>query len=151
LGPARGRWRRWQLAILEGPGLSLEADEVNQALTGVSVRRPWADVDLWELFLSLPAEAKFPDLRRKGLVRDLLRGSVPDEILDRRSKTFFNDAVLARIDYAALRRWVSAPAHRIPGVDYERLGQRLEQEDLDAAGFIWARDLAAVHAFLALW
>ncbi len=145
------RWGDAQLAALRGPDLSLEADEVNQAFTGVRVRRPWTDVDLWELFLSLPAEIKFPDRRRKGLVRDLLRGTVPDAILDRRSKTYFDEYAMERADYADLRRWLVDPEHRIGGVDYERLAQHLDNGDLDLPGFVWAKDLATAHAFLGLW
>jgi len=115
------------------------------------VRRPWADVDLWEFFLSLPAEVKFPDGGNKTLVRRLLAGRLPDEILLRKSKTVFDESVRARIDYAVLRRWLEGPPHRVDGVDYEKLGGHLEREDLDLPGFIWARDLAGVHAFLGQW
>lgn len=147
----RHRWRRAQLAAFTGPGLSLEADELVQAVVGVRARRPWADVDLWEFFLSLPAETKFPDGRSKTLVRRLLKGTVPDAILERRTKTVFDDAVLPRIDYAFLRRWLTAPAHRVTGVDYSKLAVLLDREDLDVRGFLLARDLAAVHAFLGQW
>jgi asparagine synthase (glutamine-hydrolysing) len=151
VAPPGDRWLQAQLSAFKGPGLSLEADETLQALMGVRVRRPWADVDLWEFFLSLPAETKFPDGRSKTLVRRLLVGKVPDEILQRRSKTVFDDSVRARIDYAVLRRWLLAPDHRLKDVDYQKLGGHLEREDLDLSGFIWARDLAAVQAFLAQW
>jgi asparagine synthase (glutamine-hydrolysing) len=147
----RDRWRAWQAKAFVGPGISGEADEVAQAVAGVVVRRPWADIDLWEFFLRLPAQTKFPSGRRKGLVRALLRGHVPNEILDRRGKTFFDEAIRTRIDYAELRRWLVAPAQRIRGVDYEMLAERLRAEHLDLTEFMWARDLAAVHAFLAQW
>jgi asparagine synthase (glutamine-hydrolysing) len=147
----RDRWRQTQLGVFVGAGLSLEADEVVQALSGVRVRRPWADVDLWEFFLSLPAEMKFPDPKSKTLVRRLLAGRVPDEILTRRSKTVFDESISAKIDYDVLRRWLIAPAYRMTGVDYAKLAGHLEREDLGLPGFIWARDLAAVHAFLGQW
>ena len=56
------------------------------------------------LFLSLPAEAKHPDSNYKGLVRRLLRGRVPDEILDRTQKTVFNDSILKYRQAAASTR-----------------------------------------------
>lgn len=149
--PVRERWRRLQLSGFVGPGLSLEADEVCQAVCGVRARKPWTDIDLWELFLSLPAEQKFPDLRPKGLVRDLLRGRVPDEILDRRDKTVFDEAALAEVDYVTLRRYLLAPNHRLVGVDYDRLAERLNAEQLGTVDYAWARNLANVHAFLSLW
>lgn len=149
--PRGQRWRDAQLAGLRGTDISLETDEVNQAFTGVRVRRPWADVDVWEFFLSLPAEVKFPDTRSKGLVRDLLRGTVPDAILDRRSKTYFDEHAMNHGDYVDLRNWLIDSEHHIGGVDYDRLTHHLENEDLDLPGFVWAKDLATAHAFLALW
>jgi asparagine synthase (glutamine-hydrolysing) len=129
----------------------MEADDICQELCGVRRRRPWADVDLWEFFLSLRAEVKFPDTRGKTLVRRLLRGRVPDAILDRRDKTLFDEAVMKRIDYPALRRWLLDPPDRIPGVDYRELKARLENESLEITDFMWAKDLASVHAFLSQW
>lgn len=149
--PVKDRWLQLQLTGFVGPGLSMEANEIFQALYGIRVRMPWADVDLWEFFLSLPAELKFPDARRKGLVRRFLRGSVPDAILDRQDKTVFNDAIMARIDYPALRRWLIKPRYAIEGIDYAMLAERLRREDFELADYLWAIDLAGVHAFLDHW
>jgi asparagine synthase (glutamine-hydrolysing) len=149
--PARGRWAKVQLSPFSGVGLTMEADDVCQQLCGLVCRRPWADVDLWEFFLSLPAEVKFPDTRGKTLVRGLLRGRVPDPILDRRDKTYFDDSVRASIDYPILRRWLTDPPHRLRGVRYELLRERLEGGTLELSEFRWAKDLASVHAFLSRW
>jgi len=151
LVPARRRWRTLQLGAFTGPGISMEGDDVCQELCGVRARRPWADVDLWEFFLSLPAEVKFPDAQGKSLVRRLLRGRVPDAILDRTDKTYFDDSVLARIDYPALDRWLLEPDYRIDGVNYRLLRERLERRNLGLVDLAWAMDLAGVHAFLSLW
>lgn len=147
---ARERWRDEQTVSWMGPGLTMEAEEVCQAVMGVRTRRPWADVDLWQFFLSLPAEQKFPNLARKGLVRRLLRGKIPDEIIERRQKTVFDESLMARIEYPELKRWLVAPEHRFPGVDYDGLVATLEREDLDLTGYLWAKDLAIAHAFVAL-
>jgi asparagine synthase (glutamine-hydrolysing) len=147
----RRRWWEAQLGGFRGPGLSVEANEVVQEVCGVRLRRSWTDVDLWEFFLSLPAEQKFPDVTTKGLVRRLLRGRVPDEVLDRSEKTVFNDSVADRIDHADLRRWLGDAPPLIPGVDYDRLAKRLADEDMGVFEYLWARDLASIHAFIALW
>jgi asparagine synthase (glutamine-hydrolysing) len=144
-------WSAQQVAAFAGPGLTVEADNVTEAVNGIVVRRPWADVDLWQFFLSLPAEAKFPNVTRKGLMRTWLRGRVPDEILDRPTKTVFNDSIVQRIDYDELGRWLVRPATRLPGVRYDLLEDRLSARDMDAREFEWAKDLAAAHAFLGLW
>jgi hypothetical protein len=149
--PVRERWRSLQLSGFIGPGISLEAEEVTQAVTGVRSRRPWTDIDLWELFLSLPAEQKFPDLRPKGLVRDLLKSRLPAFILDRKDKTVFDEAALARLDYATLRRLLVNPEHRLAGVDYSQLADRIASENFGVVDYAWAANLANVHAFLAQW
>lgn len=149
--PVRERWNRSQLAGFIGPGIALEAEEICQEVCDIRVRRPWTDVDLWELFLGLPAEQKFPDLRPKGLVRDLLRGRVPDAILDRTDKTVFDEAGLARIDYPTLRRYLVGQEHRVKGIDYEALAELLRTETLSRIDLEWAKNLANAHAFLAQW
>lgn len=148
--PARDRWGTYQLGGFIGPGLSMESDTIVQELCGIRVRRPWADVDLWEFFLGLRAETKFPDARRKALARDLLRDRVPDFILDRKGKVVFDDSIMERIDYVALRRWLVDPPVRVSGVDYGLLEKHLADEDFGLWDHIWAKDLASVHAFLAL-
>jgi asparagine synthase (glutamine-hydrolysing) len=147
VGPRR-RWSKLQASPFAGAGSSVEAEEVCQVVCGVRARRPFADVDLWTFFLSLPAEVKFPDTRAKSLLRRLLRGRVPGEILDRRDKTMFDDALLANIDYQTLRRLLIDPPHRMDGVDYKALGEILNRREIRIVDYIWVTRLAAVHAFL---
>jgi len=149
--PVRERWLSSQLSALGGPGLTNEADEVCQELCGIVSRRPWADVDLFEFFFSLPAEVKYMGRRRKDLIRVLMRGRVPDSILDRPTKTIFNTSIMARVDYGELRRWLTDPPVRMEGIRYDLLADRLGHEDLSLLEYQWAKDLACVHAFLALW
>ena len=151
LAPGHRRWSAVQTVPLQGCPITMEAGEACAALAGVTVGRPFGDVDLWEFFLSLPAEIKFPDLRSKTLLRKLLRGRVPDQILDRRDKTFFDAHVMAHIDYATLRRYLVNPRHRMPSVDYDRLASRLERQDLKLIDWFWVNDLVRVHAFLNQW
>lgn len=149
--PARKRWSAQQLAALKGSTIMMDADELCAAVSGVTVRRPFVDIDLWEFFLSMPAEVKFPDLRSKTLVRTLLRGKLPDAILDRRDKTVFNDHMMAQVDYRILRRFLVSPNHEVKGVDYRRLAAHIEREDFTLVDWVWANTLVRVHAFLSLW
>jgi hypothetical protein len=151
LPPGRFRWSAQQLVAFDGATITMEADELCAALSGVTVRRPFTDIDLWEFFLSLPAEIKFPDLRWKTLERRLLRGKLPDMILDRRDKTFFDDHIMSQVDYPTLRQFLVAPNHHINGVDYQRLAAHIEREDFNLIEWYWAKDLARIHAFLSLW
>jgi asparagine synthase (glutamine-hydrolysing) len=149
--PGRERWLALQTLPLEGCPITMEGGEMCAALSGVTVRRPFADIDLWEFFLSLPAEIKYPDLRSKTLMRQLLRGRVPNEILDRRKKTYFDDHVMSQVDYAMLRQYLSKPKHPIVGVDYGLLEERLQKQDLNLVEWIWVNDLVRIHAFLSQW
>ena len=147
----RKRWAGEQLSTWTRPEMWLEADEICQARCGVIVRRPWADVDLWEFFLSLPAAVKFGDVQRKGLVRRLLYGKLPSEVLERTDKTVFDEVGMAQLDYVGLRHWLSTPRHRLSGVNYRILAEHLQREDLRLADLRWVTDLASVQAFLAQW
>jgi asparagine synthase (glutamine-hydrolysing) len=151
LAPARQRWLNLQTSAFGGSSETLAADEVVAAIHGLDVRRPFVDVDLWEFFLSLRAEVKFPDTRRKTLVKRCLRGRLPDAILDRRDKTVFGEHLLTHADYDVMRRYIADPPHRIAGVDYRRLGERLDQGGFTLWEYCWARDLTSAHAFLANW
>ena len=149
--PARRRWLEHQLDPLVGVGAySFDADALCAAVCGVHVRRPLVDVDLWEFVLSLPAEVKFPDAVPKSLLRETVRGRLPDELLDRTDKTFFNDFALRTADYEGIRRLALASELRIHGVDYGLLAERVEARDLDVVELLWAYDLARAHAFLEL-
>jgi asparagine synthase (glutamine-hydrolysing) len=151
LPSSRERWRQFQLVGTEGATITIEADEICAAIAGITIRRPMADIDLWEFFLSLPAEIKHPDLRFKILAHGKMRGILPDEILDRRRKTVFDDHIMTHLDYDTLERLLVRPRGRMPGVDYKRLAQRIKRRDLNRFDWFWARDLAWIHAFLNAW
>jgi asparagine synthase (glutamine-hydrolysing) len=152
LRPARKRWLEHQLDPLLGVGsYSFDADAVCAAYHGVRVRRPLADVDLWEFVLTLPAEIKFPNAVPKSLLRESVRGRLPDALLDRDDKTFFDDFALRTADYEGLRRWILETDVRIDGVDYGLLASRIHARDMPVVELLWAYDLARVHAYLDLW
>jgi asparagine synthase (glutamine-hydrolysing) len=148
--PARKRWSTQEIVAFKGTTLLDEALDVCSDLCGVTVRRPFADIDLWEFFLSLPAEIKVPDLRLKTFLRGLLRGKVPDAILDRRDKTVFNDHIMARIDYSSLRKYLLNSSFKVQGINYQRLAARIERNEVNMFDWMMANALVRVHAFLSL-
>jgi asparagine synthase (glutamine-hydrolysing) len=149
--PARRRFRHQQLTPIWGSPVTHEADEICAAYFGHQTRRPFADIDLWEFFLSLPAEVKFPNPRIfKALMREVLRGRLPDEVVDRPTKTVFNEYFLSDPGYATLRRWILESDYRMPGVRYDVLEDRLRAEDLPMPELMLANELASVHAFVEL-
>jgi asparagine synthase (glutamine-hydrolysing) len=149
--PARRRWLDTQLSPIQSPFICFEALDLLAAHCGVHERKPLADVDLWEFCLSLRAETKFPDDVPKSLVRRSMRGYLPREIVERKDKTVFDEHMLGTADYEGLQRWILDSQHRIAGVDYALLRERIERRALPLFELIWAYDLARAHAFLSRW
>src|SRR5262249_26995692 len=54
----------------------------------LEVRAPFLQPDLTGFILSLPTSVKFPGFTRKRLLRDLMRGRIPDSIIDRPKQGF---------------------------------------------------------------
>jgi asparagine synthase (glutamine-hydrolysing) len=146
--PVRQRWSLPVLQATRGTTTTSEAIEACAASVGVTVRHPLADRDLWEFFLTLPVHVLYPDTIPKSFVRQTLRGRLPDEVLDRRDKTVFDENVLASVPWEALHRYLHSPDVRIRGIDYTALNERLKTRNLEPVELIWAYDLATVHAFL---
>lgn len=146
--PVRQRWSRPTLQATRGTTTTSEAIEACAASLGLTVRHPLADRDLWEFFLSLPADVLYPDTVPKSFIRQTMRGLLPDEVLDRRDKTVFDEHVLATVPWEKLQSYLASPEVRIEGIDYELLNERLSGRRLMPVELVWAYDLATVHAFL---
>jgi hypothetical protein len=58
---------------------------------------------------------------------------------------------MARADNDRLRQLLIDPPHRLRGIDYGILKDRLEAGDLEIGEYERAKNLAAVHAYLARW
>lgn len=149
LPPGHQRYKVLQLWGLDGCTVTMEADATCAAIAGVTIRRPFADVDLWEFFLSLTPEVKFPWQQWKALARHSLRGVIPDGILDRLKKTYFDPHVMQQIDYPLLERLLAKPTYRVGGIDYDDVARRIAARDLTFGDWLSLRELARVHAFLA--
>lgn len=143
--------RRWTIPTIQatrGTTSTQEAIDICASTAGVVVRTPLADRDLWEFFLSLPVEAKFPDLTPKSILRKAMRGKLPDSILDRRDKTVFDEHVLETVPWPRIAALIDDSDYRMPGVDYAMLQDRIANRRAAATEVVWAQDLATVHAFI---
>lgn len=149
--PMRRRWIEPTIQATRGTTSTQEAIEVCASTVGIVVRTPLADRDLWESFLSLPVEAKFPDLTPKSILRKAMRGRLPDSILDRRDKTVFDEHVLDSVPWPRIAELIDDPDYRMPGVDYAMLQDRIANRKARATEVVWAQDLATVHAFIKLF
>ncbi|HSJ33835.1 MAG TPA: asparagine synthase-related protein [Acidimicrobiia bacterium] len=146
--PARRRWPEIQLFFATGPSYpGLEIATVMGDAAGVRTRRPLVDRRLWELFLTFPPEVKFPDFITKSLVRHVLDGRAPDEVVWRRDKTVFDEDARVRTETATLLARIQDGFH-LPGVRYPELIQRLQDGEMSTWEMSMVRTLASIHAFV---
>ena len=117
--PIRERWRERQVApIAAFVGPSAEADELGAARLGVEVRLPFLPMSiLRSSSWACPPEVKYPDHSNvtKRLLRDTMRGRLPDELLDRPGKTYFDEHIADTADWAACAGWFTGSEFRVPG------------------------------------
>ena len=147
--PPGRRWADLQMFFATGPSIAgLEIGAVMADVAGVRIRRPLVEREVWEFFLSLPPEVKFPDAHTKSLVRLMLDGRAPAEVVWRTDKTVFNEDSLFRPQYEFLIERLN-DGFRLPGVNYAELSQRLEQRSMKMWELGMARSLASIHAFVA--
>jgi asparagine synthase (glutamine-hydrolysing) len=150
--PARRRWTDIQAYFPMAPSnIGIEATSIVAASLGVHMRRPFTDVDLWEFLLGLPAHRKYPEPLSKSIIRNALRGRIPDVVLDRRDKTGFDEDVRQRVDAPGLRRWILGTDFRMKGIRYKVIERMTEQDTLDIWNLNALRYLAAIHAFVDLF
>lgn len=148
--PARWRWTRIQEFFPSGPTYpGVELASIMGDVAGVHTERPLAAPPVWEFFLSLPPEVKFPDGWTKSLVRRMLDQRAPAEVVWRTDKTVFDADTKHRSGYETLRSLVSTD-FRLPGVDYAILDDRLGAGDLNTWELSMVRNLASIHVFVGL-
>ena len=123
--------------------LLLKADKMTMA-AGIELRVPFLDHRLVEFAAGLPDRAKLDGSTGKVLLRQAMRGSVPDAIIDRPKKGF--PVPLAQWLRGPLRPFLreqlldsgSACASYFESREVERLLQQHEQGRQDRSGELWS-------------
>ena len=82
-----GRQQRLQLLRDRSLGAATALIDAQAGEHGISFRHPWLDHRLLEFAASLPSTQTFEAAVRKGILRRVLAGRVPDEILAQPDKT----------------------------------------------------------------
>ncbi len=145
------RWWGSQVeSLTRGAGTAILFDHTRRraGLVGMEMRHPFADVDLVELVLCLPHEFAYDPRFSRPLVRDAMKGIVPEELRLRRSKSFFDPIQRAALieDLTLIDRLLSDREARIAAyVDtdvirrelLERAPGRHEQPDPSWNIYIW--------------
>lgn len=86
------RWWAERVGLLTGIKTSLGYDHTQRRASqaGLETRHPIADVDVIELTLAIPPELLYDWRYSRPLIREAMRGLMPDEVRLRPSKSFFN-------------------------------------------------------------
>ena len=101
------------------------------AMHALDVAFPYLDCDLIQFLMSIPGEIQSHDGVPRGLMRQAMRGVVPDAIIDRRSKGEFTQLMNEGVanDFGAISNLLSPSAMsvRLGYVDGAVLGQQLPE------------------------
>ena len=113
LGPARGDLVNRQLVadlrIYLADDILVKVDRMSMA-TSLETRAPFLDTAVMELALSMPGELKIRGGERKWILKQAMRGILPDRILTRRKEGFSIPMKnWLRTDLAPLMRSLLAP------------------------------------------
>nr|WP_282098430.1 asparagine synthase-related protein [Cereibacter sphaeroides] len=114
---------RQHVATLTAPRYPTTLEVLDRAATlcGIEPRYPFLERRLIEHCVAQPAAAKFHDGMTRALLRDAVRGLLPDEVRLRTSKTNFTPNVRARM----LTSW-GDNLNRIAGCNPGRIGDYVD-------------------------
>lgn len=109
----------------------LRFEDRNSMAHSVESRVPFLTLDIAKFALSLP-EHYWIDSQAstKRILRDAMRGIVPDQILDRKDKIGFaapDDGVVRKCESHVCQTLTSSICRRLPGINLERLGSMVDE------------------------
>ncbi len=153
----------YQSAVSKNYKSRLERDAKAISAFNMEIAYPFFDRDLISLVMSMPGEAVCPDGVSRGIHRQAMRGILPENIQNRRSKGDFTR--LGRLgalkDFDLLEKWlVGGAARRFTLVkpeealrlDLAELKRDLQDDsDANALGFWKTMDLLELEQFLAVF
>jgi asparagine synthase (glutamine-hydrolysing) len=92
------RTRMFNELFAEAVPVILHEDDLNAMYYSIENRSPFLDRELYEYTLTLPTRHLVRDGRAKAVLRESMRGIVPDRILDNPRKVGFNAPIHALLD-----------------------------------------------------
>jgi asparagine synthase (glutamine-hydrolysing) len=106
----------------------LHEDDLNAMRRSIENRSPFLDPDLYEFSLTIPTRHLIRNGYAKAVLRQAMRGLVPDPILDRREKIGFNAPIMSYLDPAdpEVRSFIASDS---PVFDWVRRDRLLELID----------------------
>jgi asparagine synthase (glutamine-hydrolysing) len=110
----------------------LHEDDLNAMYFSIENRSPFLDRQLFELSCRIPTRFLIRDGYAKIVLRDAMRGIVPDAILDNRRKVGFNAPVTSflKIDQPDVRKYLLAPSPIFNHVRRDKIESLLSRTQL---------------------
>ncbi len=110
----------------------LHEDDLNAMYFSIENRSPFLDRQLFELSCRIPTRFLIRDGYAKIVLRDAMRGIVPDAVLDNRRKVGFNAPVTSflKIEQPDVRDYLLAPSPIFDHVRRDRIEQLLSRTEL---------------------
>jgi asparagine synthase (glutamine-hydrolysing) len=110
----------------------LHEDDLNAMYFSIENRSPFLDRQLFELSCRIPTRFLVRDGYAKIVLRDAMRGIVPDAVLDNRRKVGFNAPVTSflKIEQPGVRDYLLAPSPIFDHVRRDRIEQLLSRTEL---------------------
>jgi asparagine synthase (glutamine-hydrolysing) len=139
-------WARLADAVIRGPDRLGFFDYFRRRgrAAGMPAQHPFLDLDLIEHILTLPPEHGFDPYLTRPVLRQAMRGIVPDEVRLRRDKTYFDpllDECVAVEDRRVIVGLLGAPDAEVLSLA-DRAGIRALLDDRPSrGGSSWTRDV----------
>ena len=110
----------------------LHEDDHNAMYFSIENRSPFLDRALFEFCLTIPTRHLINRGYAKSILRDAMRGLVPDAILENRRKTGFNAPILSFLDVndPSVRTALLEPSAIFDYVKRDAIESRLQESDL---------------------
>jgi asparagine synthase (glutamine-hydrolysing) len=136
--------------FVEAVPVILHEDDLNAMCFSIENRSPFLDRRLFQVAYSIPARHLIRDGRAKAVLRDAMRGIVPDAVLDSRRKIGFNAPLLELLDTrdGAVRAWLLDGGPVFDLVRREEIERLLELESLPNSYSKFLFNFICAKAFL---
>jgi len=116
----------------EATRVILHEDDLNAMYYSIENRSPFLDRRLFEFAASIPTRHLIRDGAAKAVLRDAMRGIVPNRILDNRRKVGFNAPIFSYLDVrdSVVRDYLLNDSPIFEHVDRNKIAQLIEKPDL---------------------
>jgi asparagine synthase (glutamine-hydrolysing) len=110
----------------------LHEDDLNSMYYSVENRSPFLDRDLFEFANSIPSRHLIRDGKAKSVLREAVRGIVPDAIVENRRKVGFNAPIFSFLDVKdkAVQDVLLADSPVFEHIRRERIESLISKDDL---------------------